>query len=479
MLTCRLICGMNLQRPCTSFSARLSVLLLAFMIAFSATAQTLSLREAVDTAMARYGIIQAKGNYVKAGQERVTQSKRDYLPNFNLSAQQVYGTVNGQNGPLYGFGGLGVASSGLPLPSQNWNAAFGALYLANINWEFFSFGRAKERVEVAKSSLHVNETDLVQERFQQEIKVAAAYLNLLVAQRLTRIQEKNLERALVVKRTATARAANGLLAGVDSSLANAEVSAARISLTNAMNVEQEQANQLAILTGLPATNYQLDTSFINRIPAAFADTIVLKEESHPVLQYYRSRIDLSNRQVILNRKQYYPSFSFFGVYQTRGSGFESSYATDQTAFTHDYFKGIKPTRSNYLLGIGLQWNMTTLLRNKPAVRAQELTSKGLQNEYDQIKLQLNAQVQLSESRIRNALDNYREVPNQLKSASDAYLQKTTLYNNGLTTIVDVTQALYALNRAETDRDVTYSNVWQALLLKAAATGNWDIFINEF
>jgi outer membrane protein TolC len=470
---------MNLQRRCTSFSARLSVFLLAFMIAFSANAQTLSLREAVDTAMVRYGIIQAKGNYVKAGQERVIQSKRDYLPNLNFSGQQDYGTVNGQNGPLYGFGGFGVASSGLPLPSQNWNAAFGALYLANINWEFFSFGRAKERIEVAKSSLHVNETDLVQEQFQQQVRVAAAYLNLLVAQRLKRIQEKNLDRALVVKRTATARAANGLLAGVDSSLANAEVSAARIALTNALNLVQEQANQLTILTGLPAANYQLDTAFISKVPAAFADSVGLKEETHPILQYYQSRIDLSNRQVILNRKQYYPSFSFFGVYQTRGSGFASTYAVDQTAFTHNYYDGIKPTRSNYLLGIGLQWNMTTLLRTKPAIRSQEFTSKGLQNEYDQVKLQLNAQVSLADMKIRNALSNYLEVPNQLRSASDAYLQKTTLYNNGLTNIVDVTQALYALNRAETDRDISYSNVWQALLLKAAATGNWDIFINEF
>lgn len=457
----------------------MSFSLLAFMIASSASAQTISLKEVVDTAMARYGIIQAKGNYVKAGEERVIQSKRDYLPNLNYSAQQVYGTVNGQNGPLYGFGGLGVASSGLPLPDQNWHAGFGALYLANINWEFFSFGKAKERINVAKSSLQVNQADLEQEKFQQKIRVAGAYLNLLVAQRLKRIQQKNLDRAIVVKQTATARAANGLLAGVDSSLANAEVSAARIALTNADNLVKEQANQLAILTGLPAGDYQLDTTFINKIPVAFAATIGLQQDLHPVLQFYKSRIDLSNRQVILNRKQYYPSFSFFGVFQTRGSGFSSSYATDQNAYTHDYWEGIKPTRSNYLFGIGVQWNMTTLLRTKPAVRAQEFTSKGLQDEYNQVKQQLDAQVTLADNRIKNALDNYREVPNQLKSASDAYLQKTTLYNNGLTNIVDVTQALYSLNRAETDRDITYSNVWQALLLKAAATGNWDIFINEF
>jgi len=80
--------------------------------------------------------------------------------------------------------------------------------------------------------------------------------------------------------------------------------------------------------------------------------------------------------------------------------------------------------------------------------------------------------------MKNALSAYAEVPVQVKAASDAYVQKSVLYKNGLTTIVDVTQALYALNRAETDRDIAYNNVWQALLLKAAAAGNFAIFINE-
>jgi len=43
----------------------------------------------------------------------------------------------------------------------------------------------------------------------------------------------------------------------------------------------------------------------------------------------------------------------------------------------------------------------------------------------------------------------------------------------------VTQARYELIRAETNRDITFSNVWQALLLKAAATGDMNIFLQNF
>jgi hypothetical protein len=35
--------------------------------------------------------------------------------------------------------------------------------------------------------------------------------------------------------------------------------------------------------------------------------------------------------------------------------------------------------------------------------------------------------------------------------------------------------LYTLNRAQTDLSVAYINVWQALLLKAATSGDFELF----
>lgn len=455
----------------------LSVILLS--TTWSVKAQVLTMKDAVQTALNNYGTIKAKANYVNASKATVQQVKRDYLPNLNISAQQDYGTVNGQNGPLYGFGGLGVASSGLPLPEQNWNAAFGALYLANINWEFFAFGRMKERVRTAESAARRDESDWQQEQFRHEVKVAAAYLNLLAAQRLTQSWQRNLERADTFRSVVTRRAANGLIAGVDSSLANAEVSNARIALTRAIDLEQEQSNQLAQLMAVPPQDFALDSLFLTRLPAVVTDTLSFHGETHPLLQFYQHRIALSKEQEKYIKTLNYPAFSFFSVMQTRASGFSSAYATDQTAYTHDYWEGVKPTRSNYLLGVGVTWNLTSPLRVKQQHTAQSFTSKALQDEMSVIDQQLKAQMALADVKMKNALDNYREAGIQISSASQAYLQKTVMYRNGLSTLVDVTQALYTLNRAETDREVAYSNVWQALLLKAAAVGDFGLFINEF
>lgn len=258
--------------------------------------KVLTLKEAISIAIENYGTLKAKQSYLKASTASVGQSRKEYLPDLNISGQQDYGTVNGQNGILYGYRGLSASSSGPPMEKQNWNSAFGSLYLVNIDWDFFSFGKSREKIQVAKATVIQDRADLAQEQFQHRVRVAAAYLNLLAAQRLTLSQQKNLERANTLATVVIARAKNGLNPGVDSSQANAEVSNAKILLTRAIDRQQEQSNQLSILLGTTTLDFTLDTVFITRIPAAIDTSLQFNEEEHPLLKYYQSRVDVSNAQ---------------------------------------------------------------------------------------------------------------------------------------------------------------------------------------
>jgi outer membrane protein TolC len=454
--------------------------LFLFLIFFSqGFAQTLTLKEALETGIAQHGTIKAKSNYTNASKETIKQFRRDYLPNVTLSGQQDYGTVNGQNGPLYGFGGLGVASSAVPLDSQNWNAAFGALYLVNVNWDFFTFGRMKQKINLAKVDSQRYEKDLNQEKFRHKIKIAAAYLNLLASQRLVISQRKNLERAIVFQNIAAVRVKNGLLAGVDSTLATAEVSRSKITLNQVKELVNEQNNKLVALMGVSVQDFVLDTTFVTTIPKAMQLLKSSDENFNPILEYHKSRVDFSEQQLRVLKKEYYPTFSLFGIFQSRASGFNSDYAVNQNSFSQNYLDGINPSRHNYLLGVGLSWNLTTIARVSKKVSAQKWIVEGVQEEYKVIEQQLKTQSDAADTKIKYALENYTEAPIQVKAAQQAYLQKTTLYKNGLTNLLDVTQTLYTLNRAETDRDIIYTNVWQSLLMKAAATGDFDLFMNEF
>lgn len=443
-----------------------------------AQSQVLSLPAAIDSALHNYGTLKAKANYAKAAQSGIKVANLDFLPTTTLGAEQAYGTVNGQFGPQYALGAINAASAGPAFPTQHWNAAFGALYLAGVNWDFYTFGRVRAKVKLAEAEARRQQYDLEQEKFQQQIRVAGTYLNLLAAQSLRRSQENNLERALEVKAVVTVRTRNGLNAGVDSSLANAEVSNATIALNNARDLEQQQSYQLAVLMGVPYQNFTLDTLFLASTPKAISDTV--NSNNNPILQYFQSRVTLSTQQEKYLERLRYPALSLVGVLQTRGSGFDYNYGeAHPEAYTQAYWEGIKPVRTNYLVGVGISWNLTNLWRANAQVVAQQWTSRGLQDEYDLVNQQLHAQVALAEQKIRNAMQNYSEVPVQLKAAGDAFLQKSVLYKNGLTNIVDLTQARYALNRAETDRDIAVSNIWQGILLKAAASGDFSLFMNAF
>jgi outer membrane protein TolC len=451
------------------------------ILCYNANAQqkVLTMKDAEQMALSNYASIKAKMNQLNASKAFLTETKNEYLPDLSLSAQQDYGTVNSQFGPSYGYRGLGISSSGPILANQNWNAGFGALYLANVNWDFFAFGRSVEKVKVQKTVVSRDETDLAQEQFQHQVRVAAAYLDLLAAQQLAKAQQDNLNRTIDLQKVVVARVKNGLNPGVDSSQANAEVSNARIALTNAQQTVLDQSNQLALYLGLPHQTFELDSVFVSKAPVNAEVQPSLNLDDHPILKFYRNRIGVSDEQAKYLNTFNYPTFTFFGVYQGKGSGFGSAYSLDQSAYTSGYGTGVDPTRFNYLLGIGVTWDFTNLFRVSNTVKAQKFTSEQYRNEYELVSQQLHDQASLAETRIASALKNYHEVPVEVKAASDAYLQKYTLYKNGLANIVDLTQALYTLNRAEVDKDIAFNNVWQALLYKSASVGDFGIFINNF
>ncbi|HJD75746.1 MAG TPA: TolC family protein [Bacteroides reticulotermitis] len=248
------------------------VLLMLLLLCKAMPAQTsLSLQDALRIATVNYESIKAKKNYLKASEATEQASRRDYLPDLKFSAQQSYGTINAQNGPMYGFGGLGVASTSMPLAEQNWNSAFGSLYLANINWDFFTFGQISNSINLSRLSKEKSHADLQQEVFQHQIRTISAYLNLLAVQRMVFVQQKNVERAEVFLSTVQSLANSELKPMVDASLAQAEVSNAKITLIKMQDKELELSKEIAVLLGVDYTNrYRrlertCQTSFFRRI----------------------------------------------------------------------------------------------------------------------------------------------------------------------------------------------------------------------
>ena len=444
----------------------------------NAQQNVLNLSDAIKTGLNSYQNIRAKRNYVNASAALLQNAKNQYLPDVTASIQQAYGTINGQFGAIGSFaGGAGLSSSGPTYGSQSWNAAFGSVYLINTNWEFISFGRLRSKIDVANKQLLFDSANLTQEKFVQSVKIAGAYLNLLISQRFVQNAQSNVDRASFVQQTVIARTKSGLNPGVDSSIAKSDLSSARLTLIQSINNEQQQRNQLCQLINIAPDVLFLDSSYFANVPAGYNTSFPVA--NNPQVQFFKSRIDQSSSTEKYLQKSINPGLNLFGTFQGKASGFDYNYTPLNDAnYSKNYFDGVNPSRYNYVVGIGIAWNVISPAKIKQQVKAQHFVTAAYQDEYDLISTQLKDQLLLSDQQIENSMNSIKEVPFEYKAASDAYQQKTVLYKNGLTNIVDVQQALYNLNRAETDLSVAYINVWQALLLKAAASGDFDLFMKQ-
>ncbi|HEX4374390.1 MAG TPA: TolC family protein, partial [Puia sp.] len=271
-------------------------LLLAFTFLFLTDVvvaqKQLNLSEAVKIGLNNYQSIQAKRNYVNASAALVQNAKNQYLPDVTASIQQAYGTVNGQYGVFSSYAGASTIGSSGPLyTNQNWNAAFGSIYLINTNWEFISFGRFQSKVDVANKQLLLDSANLTQEKFVQSVKIAGAYLNVLIAQRFVQNAKANVDRADYVDKTVIARTRSGLNPGVDSSIANSDLSAAKLALIQSINNEQQLRNQLCQLINIVPDVLILDTTYFANQPSDFNTNFAVA--NNPQVQFYKSRIDYS------------------------------------------------------------------------------------------------------------------------------------------------------------------------------------------
>ncbi|MEC4114908.1 TolC family protein [Myroides pelagicus] len=451
--------------------------LLVFCISVSMSyAQKLTMGQALEYAAQNFSLVKVKEANLKSVQHLVTASKQEYFPDLTFGAQQTYGTINAQHGPLYAYGGLGSAATSMPMAEQSWNAAFGALYFANVNWTIFSFGKARASVELAKQKAAVRLEDLNQEIFQLKIKVGAAYLNLLAAQRIEYIQEKNLSRAKVFYSATTAKSQAGLVAQADQQQAQAEVAYAEALYLKASDKVLFYQKQLAVFLEEKTKEYILDDVFVLQPPLVLQEKQI-DVESHPMIVYQQRKIRQAAEEEKLVSRASLPMINAFGVIQGRGSGFDWNYTSDPTAFSRSYSKGVGIDRTNYLIGLSFKWNVTDFVSSLSRQKAITAQVNSLTHQYDGMVNELENKRQLTADQFIHAQRVKQQSEIALKATKQVYDQYKALYDNGLKDVVDFTQALYGLHKAEIDHEIAQNNVWQALLYQAAAKGDIDYFLN--
>jgi outer membrane protein TolC len=451
------------------------LLLLIFLSNSSETvaqtiSQPLTLSKALETAAANYGEIRSKDLYTKAQEENIRQVKRQYLPALILHGQMDYATANSVPGSYFSFG---FSTSGSIDNANNYTPVYGAVGMGAIQWVPFSFGQYKAKLQESDLQFQLAGADAEQELFYNKIYVTQAYLDVLVASRLKDLQIKNLKRMLIVHDVISQNAKNGLRPGVDTSFANSEVSRARLNVLDAEKNEAEQRNRLAKLMGVEVTDFKLDTSvfFVAAPKLALAQGIDVS--ANPILKIYAAREGLSAVREKEIFRNYFPKITVLGVTDGRGSGIRYDGHYDES-----FSGGTQLSRFNYGVGLACTFNILDYPRMKAEQNAQKFRTDAAKTELESQTLDLKNELNLANNKLRISLEQLKQAPVQFISASDFYRQKLAMYTTGLANIVDLSQALYNLSRAEADNAFAHDGVWKALLLKASVTGDFNLFMNS-
>lgn len=449
--------------------------LIAILFPLCGGAQPLSLADAVDRAVANYPLMQQRKSEVAAGQAHLNTVRGSHLPTLLLQDQFDLGSTNPLQGAYFSMGIVPSTPGGNPSAKPNYNPDPVNLAITSLQWEFYNFGYYKAQQRQAQAQLAVNEANLGSDRYMIKERVIALYLDWLKKYRLLQIQNENLQRAQVILTSIRATVLSGLKPGVDSSTASAAYADAQIAYLQTQDEYNYDKIAIAVYTGTNAAVIMPDTNFVSATilgskAPQLADTV---NTDHPLLNVYEKQYE---QQLADNRaisRKYMPRVSLNSAAWVKNSGI--SYTG---TYPDNLADGLPYNKYNYVVGLSATYNLfdlrhkhDQLVEGRYLVDAKE---SALQTE----QLNLNRMLQQANSAYATTVEKIRVIPVQLNSARQAYSQQYALYRSGLNTLIEVTNAQYALLQAETNYVIAQDELLQLLYIRAGLAGQLDIFLQN-
>jgi adhesin transport system outer membrane protein len=398
-------------------------------------------------------------------QAQAVETQSNWLPNLKLNYQADVGTNNNTAGPYFGFGIIPSNSRGVRTQS-NTNAVLTNLGIAALDWEVYNFGAYGAQDKVANSDITVEQNKFAQSKYQLQAYTIGNYLQLLRLQNFLSIQARNIRRNQEIMRSIQSLAKSGVRPGVDTSIAEAELSKARLTYIELDNQLKRVQLQLSAISGMPYPAIVPDTAAEMRMitQTTMPASITVDTINHPLINYYKSLFQNSLQKEDLVKKQYNPKILLEAAAWGRGASVDAN----------DKFNSLSSgwgfDRNNYLVGIGISYNLFDLRRKQLKLRTQKAITSYAQKQLDEQRAALALGVNQADVELNTAKQRLLEIPNQLKAANAGYRQKLSLYKSGLTDIIELNAALNILYRAETDY-VQAKYAYSSALFQKAVTGN--------
>jgi outer membrane protein TolC len=431
---------------------------------------TLSLQQAWERANNHYPGLDERKYLIDEFKIRKKEVQSQALPQVQLQAQSSYGTLAGSTGAFFPIpGSFNVSGNNSMNPDIN--AAHNTFGSVLMDWRIFEFGKQRNAVEAAEFQVKAAESSFDAAGLSLQSRVTKLYIDILYHKANLQWSESNVIRLNNIRNVTVSLALAGLKPGADTSLATS-------SFLQAKAYQQEwlgkyDASKINFTEVVPVQDFNLAVHAFLK-----ADSGNLKIDSlplsHPYLKVITNQLSYEKTQESLLAKEAMPSLSILGGLSSRGSAIHPN-----GTMTSGLTSGFANYANNYLIGLGIRWNISGVYTISLAKKRAEKTVKSVQARYETQKLQMKTALDAVNSRIsqqEGQLLNNKLAEQQAKNAYDLYLVR---YEGGLISLTELLQIQSFLQLAEREYIEAQQVLWNLLITQAEVSGDFNYLASQF
>jgi outer membrane protein len=430
----------------------------------------LSLKDALSLTQNNLPRLKAFKEQANAAAENIALSKNTLMPELTAAYQADYATFNNITGMSYP--GYMMPITGPPSASNNINFVAGSALTAFADWNPLTFGQRNAAIEKASAQFRLANAGYSQELFRQQYAAMYTYLDAIYQHQLLVSLRANARRIETALDQSTGLAREGLKPGIDTVQFQSALAKAQADYLSLQRAYETQLIELTRLTGLPQSSDGIilsDTLITQRLPL-LADTSGVVDDN-PVLQYYRSRQQLSKASLKEIQTAWRPRLDVWGNAYARGSGVSADGYINKS-------DGFNLTRTNY--GLGLQLSFPILHFAQVDIRKRQYRAllNADEDMISQTALDLRKQWQTAMMIYRQNIKIAQQTKIQERLATLAYEGLMVSYKSGLIDYTRLSQGEYDLLNAEAGDAGAYLQVWRSILDIAVARGDLNMVLEQ-
>ena len=420
---------------------------------------SLTLSEALKTAVDQNPSVSAALHQVKAAESKIVQARSGFYPQVYLTE-----TFNRTTNPMWAFGtklnqevitqnDFAPASLNDPAPVNNFSTALSA------NWMLYNGGQTGSNLNQAKNQKDV--TSLMLELRRQEVaaNTAAAYVNLLLAQKDIYVVEQAIETAKANLKMVRSRFESGFV--VKSDLLRAQVRMSelehqRLQAESRVKVAQAMLNAAM---GAPFDQSIIPTTPLERcfeIQGTLEEWIETALSNRPDLEQLRYQETMARQEIDKSKSDHLPSLNLFGNYEINSEDFSE-------------------TGKNYNVGAVVRLNLFSGRRISGKTREAEASLQQIRSVGENMELVIRVEIQSAFLQALSAWKQIHVAKTAVNQAEESLRIVKNRYKNGLLTIVGLLDTEVALQQARIRhfRSMHDYKVSRIMLTKAAGTIDID------